>query len=30
MTLQQFGILLTLGWLVAAVLIARLIQRGGN
>jgi hypothetical protein len=30
MTLQHFGIFLTLGWLVGAVLIARLIQRGGN
>lgn len=30
MTLETFGAALTLGWLVGAVLMARLIQRGGK
>ena len=30
MNLETLGIFLTLGWLVGDVLMARLIQRGGN
>ena len=30
MSLETFGAALILGWLMGAVLIARLIQRGGN